>query len=129
MVAADVDNTLFDPESPDTVDGDALSNLSYRITSLYSGRDAVLGASAGLKHFGERRLGRSGLANVPPVGKSNVWDVDCSTFFPASTTGRQIHSAYFETPETLFLMRNVLKGIDRGVLTTLGLTRGTAWPS
>lgn len=128
MVAADVDNTLFDPSSCDAVDGDALSNLSYRITSLYSGRDAVLGAAAGLKHFGERRLGRNGLSNRPPAGKSNVWDVDCSSFFSPSTTGLEIHGAYFETDETLVLMRNVLKGIDRGVLTTLGLTQGTAWP-
>lgn len=128
MVAADVDNTLFAPNSCDAVDGDALSNLPYRTTSLYSGRDAVLGAAAGLKHFGERRLGRSGLSNRPPAGKSNVWGVDCSSFFSPGTTGLEIHGAYFETDETLGLMRNVLRGIDRGVLTTLGLTQGTAWP-
>lgn len=128
MVAADVDNTLFDPGSPDAADGDALANLSYRITALYSGRDAVLGASAGLKHFGERRLGRSGLATRPPPGKSNVWDVDCSTFFPVSTSGLEVHGAYFDAPGTLLLMRNVLTGIDRTVLQTLGLTQGKAWP-
>ena len=128
MVAADVDNTLFDPASPDTADGNALANLSYRITALFSGRDAVLGASAGLKHFGERRLGRSGLSNSPPVGKSNVWDVDCSGFFPTSTSGLRVHGAYFETAETLLLMRKILTGIDRAVLTTLGLTQGKAWP-
>jgi esterase/lipase superfamily enzyme len=128
MVAADVDNTLFDPSSPGSVDGDALANLSYRITALYSGRDAVLGASAGLKHFGERRLGRSGLSTRPPPGKSNVWDVDCSSFFTASTSGLSVHGAYFEAPGTLLLMRKVLTGIDRIVLQTLGLTQGKAWP-
>ena len=62
MVAADVDNNLFDAGAPDNDDGAATVNLTYRITALYSGRDAVLGSSAGLKHFGSRRLGRSGLA-------------------------------------------------------------------
>ena len=128
MVAADVDYNLFDPGSSDADDGNALSNLSYRITSLFSGRDAVLGASAGLKHFGERRLGRSGLANRPPDGKSNVWDIDCSSFFPEQTSGMAIHGAYFSTPETMALMRKILVGIDRTVLTTLGATQGTAWP-
>lgn len=66
-VAADVDNDLFDTGAADNGDGNAISNLTYRITALYSGRDAVLGASAGVKHFGNRRLGRSGLANRPPA--------------------------------------------------------------
>jgi esterase/lipase superfamily enzyme len=68
MVAADVDNDLF--RSGETVqhgDGKGLANLSYRITALYSGRDNVLGASAGLKHFGKRRLGRAGLDRTYPV--------------------------------------------------------------
>jgi len=87
MVAADVDNDLFDMGAPDNNDGDAVANLTYRITALYSGRDSVLGASAGLKHFGMRRLGRSGLPNRPPLADpasptDNVWDVDCSSFFP-----------------------------------------------
>ena len=67
MVAADVDNDLFDTGAPDNSDGNAIVNFTYRITALYSGRDAVLGASAGLKHFGTRRLGRSGLAHRPPL--------------------------------------------------------------
>ena len=133
MVAADVDNDLFDAGAPDNDDGGAIVNLSYRITALYSGRDAVLGASAGLKHFGTRRLGRSGLANRPPLvnqlpATDNVWDVDCSSFFPASVGGNAIHGAYFETPETIELMRKILRGIDRGVLQTLGATTGHAWP-
>ena len=133
MVAADVDNDLFDAGAPDNGDGLAMVYLTYRITSLFSGRDAVLGASAGLKHFGTRRLGRSGLAHRPPLvneppATDNVWDVDCSSFFPASVGGNDIHGAYFVTDGTIELMRQVLRGIDRGVLATTGVTAGKAWP-
>ena len=96
MVAADMDNDLFETSSIDASDGVALTNLCYRITALYSGRDAVLGASAGLKHFGNRRLGRSGLAVRPPTAFDNVWDIDCFSFFPPAVEGVQIHSAYFD---------------------------------
>lgn len=116
MVAADVDNDLFEDSADDGTDGDAVSNLTYRITALYSGRDAVLGDSAGLKHFGTRRLGRSGLAKCPPTGKDNVWQVDCSNLIPPDVGGLAIHSAYFEHPETLDLIKQVLRGIDRTVL-------------
>ncbi len=128
MVGADVDNDLFEPDASDGSDGDALANLSYRITALYSGRDAVLGASAGLKHFGARRLGRSGLAVSPPTGKDNIWEIDCSSFFPASVGGIDIHSAYFGPYGTLPLMQSILRGLDRTVLETLGQTTGTEWP-
>jgi esterase/lipase superfamily enzyme len=127
MVAADVDNDLFQSDASDGTDGDALANLTYRITALYSGRDAVLGASAGLKHFGTRRLGRSGLAVRPPTDKDNVWDVDCSSFFPASVGGMDIHSAYFDNKGTLALMRDILRGIDRSVLELTGKTVSPAW--
>jgi len=43
----------------------------------HSGKDPVLGLSAGLKHFGKRRLGRSGIDHDFPV-PDNVWDIDCS---------------------------------------------------
>jgi len=133
MVAADVDNDLFDAGAPDNGDGNAIVNLSYRITALYSGRDAVLGMSAGLKHFGTRRLGRSGLAHSPPLvtqppATDNVWDVDCSSFFPEEIGGEAIHGAYFETNGTIELMRKILRGIDREVLKTTKATQGTAWP-
>ena len=128
MVAADVDNDLFESDASDGTDGDAVANLTYRITALYSGRDAVLGASAGLKHFGTRRLGRSGLALRPPTGKDNVWDVDCSSFFPSSVGAMSIHSAYFDNKRMLDLMRDTLRGLDRSVLDTLGRTKGSAWP-
>jgi esterase/lipase superfamily enzyme len=87
MVAADVDSDLFDDGAPDNNDCNAVANLTYRITALYTGRDSVLGASAGLKHFGIRRLGRTGLSSRAPLADpasptDNVWDVDCSSFFP-----------------------------------------------
>jgi len=140
MVAADVDNDLFDTGAPDNNDGSAIANLTYRITALYSGRDAVLGTSSGLKHFGTRRLGRTGLAHRPPLVTSlpatdNVWDIDCSSFFPASTGFNvpgvgsvDIHGAYFVTDGTIELMRHILRGIDRTVLEATGKTIGTAWP-
>lgn len=133
MVAADVDNDLFDAGAPDNGDGNAIANMTYRVTALYSGRDAVLGASAGLKHFGTRRLGRAGLAHDPPLvagppATDNVWDVDCSGFFPSTTSGIDIHGAYFVTQGTIDLMRQVLRGIDRGVLAATGMTTGTVWP-
>jgi esterase/lipase superfamily enzyme len=128
MVAADVDNDLFEAAAQDGSDGNAIANLTYRITALYSGRDAVLGASAGLKHFGTRRLGRSGLAVRPPTATDNVWDIDCSSFFPESVGGMSIHSAYFETAEVVKLMGDILRGKDRSVLETLGETQGDAWP-
>jgi esterase/lipase superfamily enzyme len=128
MVAADVDNNLFDAGAPDNADGAATVNLIYRITALYSGRDAVLGSSAGLKHFGSRRLGRSGLATRPPLVTTqpqtdNVWDIDCSDFFPGNISGEAFHGAYFDTEATIELMRQILRGIDRGVLEKSGVTR------
>jgi hypothetical protein len=133
MVAADVDNDLFDAGAPDNGDGNAMVNLSYRITALYSGRDAVLGMSAGLKHFGTRRLGRSGLAHdlplvTQPPATDNVWGVDCSGFFPKEIGGEAIHGEYFNNDGTIELMRKVLRGIDRGVLKTTKATQGTEWP-
>jgi hypothetical protein len=128
MVAADVDNDLFQPGADDAGDGNAMGNLTYRITSLFSGRDAALGVSAGLKHFGTRRLGRSGLVARPPAGKDNVWDIDCSGFFPPSVSGMDIHVAYFGQYGTIPLMRAILRGIDRSVLQSTGVTAGTVWP-
>lgn len=118
MIAADVDNDLF--RAGDKVthgDGEGLANLCYRITALYTGRDNVLGASAGLKHFGKRRLGRSGLDRTCPV-PDNVWDVDCSRILNPDVDGIAIHSEYFAPVETTCykLMRGILQGTDRSVL-------------
>lgn len=112
MVAADVDNDLFSSgESQDATDGTAMANLCYRITSFYSGLDTVLGLSAGVKHFGKRRLGRSGIdfkAGQPP---DNVWERDCT--HEIRNAAGSAHSAYFESAETIAAMRRVLRGMDR----------------
>ena len=111
MVAADVDNDLFKSgEETDKSDGDAIANLTYRVTALYTGRDPVLGMSAGLKHFGKRRLGRSGLDYSYPI-PDNVWNVDCTSLI--SEGANTIHSSYFEESKTLELMKLILKGVDR----------------
>jgi len=114
LVAADVDNDLFSSgETVDGSDGDAISNLCYRVTALYTGRDSTLGLSAGFKHFGKRRLGRSGLAGGEP---DNVWSVDCSALI-ARSVGK-VHSAYFEPSQSRCgeLMRQVLRGDDRTLI-------------
>jgi hypothetical protein len=118
MVAADVDNDLFKSgESVTHGDGEGLANLSYRITALYTGRDTVLGISAGLKHFGKRRLGRAGLDPTYPV-PDNVWDIDCSTLLDPAVGGIAIHSEYFNPKEVKCygLMRALLEGLDRSIL-------------
>jgi hypothetical protein len=45
MVAADVDNDIFQLSKPADSDGMLMANLCYRISSLYTGLDSVLGAS------------------------------------------------------------------------------------
>lgn len=113
LVSADVDNDLFKSgEVIDHTDGDAMANLSYRITALFTGLDSTLGLSAGFKHFGKRRLGRSGLdrKSSPP---DNVWDIDVSPFVQESGN---IHSACFDVEKTQQIIRDVLRGVDRTVL-------------
>ena len=39
-----------------------------------------------------------------------------------------IHSAYFETKQTVALMGDILTGIDRSVLQSTGKTQGDVWP-
>jgi esterase/lipase superfamily enzyme len=115
MVAADVDNDLFSSgEEVDGSDGDAIANLTYRVTALYSGLDSTLGLSAGFKHFGKRRLGRSGLSEGAPV-PDNVWAADCSKTF-RNVKADNIHSAYFDVRRTQDLVAAVLRGVDRGII-------------
>jgi esterase/lipase superfamily enzyme len=133
MVAADVDNDIFDSgEQVGDGDGEGIANLSYRVTAFYSGRDPVLGVSAGLKHFFKRRLGRSGLdrtaANGRPATPDNVWDTDCSNFFASDEAN--IHSAYFKFDQydkMKMLMREVLRGVDRGVLVNRQIASSDSW--
>ncbi|HET8900790.1 MAG TPA: hypothetical protein VFM84_02530, partial [Holophagaceae bacterium] len=67
----------------------------------------------GLKHFGKRRLGRSGLDTTLPL-PDNVWAQDCSALIPPEATS--IHSAYFEAPKVIQLMDEILRGVDRKVI-------------
>jgi hypothetical protein len=68
-----------------------------------------------LKHFGKRRLGRSGLDRTCPI-PDNVWDVDCSTLLDPQINGLNVHGAYFDEPKYYALMRDLLRGLDRSVL-------------
>jgi esterase/lipase superfamily enzyme len=114
MVAADVDNDLFaGGESIGVGGSEGMANLCYRITALYSGKDSVLGMSAGLKHFGKRRLGRSGLDHGVKE-PDNVWDFDCSALFKPDED--EIHSAYFWTSKIQRVLRAVLQGYDRDII-------------
>ena len=112
MVAADVDNDIFQKDQTNSSDGNLMSNLCYRIGALYTGLDQVLGASAGLKHFGTRRLGRSGIANRDCVW-DNVFDIDVTSFIDQN---KSIHSAALESPKSIELIRQMLIGVDRGLL-------------
>jgi esterase/lipase superfamily enzyme len=113
LVAADVDNDLFQETQPEDSDGSLMANLCYRIGALYTGRDEVLGASAGLKHFGKRRLGRSGLAD-PDTVYDNVFDRDVTKLIPPDAP--DLHSAVFENASTRDLLRLILIGRDRNLL-------------
>lgn len=112
MIAADVDNDLFQRDQPQNSDGSLMANLCYRIAALYTGLDQVLGMSAGLKHFGTRRLGRSGLADPSNVW-DNVFEFDVSNYI---NTQDSIHSAVFESPPAIALVRNILRGVDRNFI-------------
>ena len=112
MVAADVDNDIFQKDQPDDCDGSLMANLCYRIGALYTGLDQVLGASAGLKHFGTRRLGRSGLSDRNGVW-DNVFDFDVTDLIDQS---KSIHSAALESPKSDELIRKMLIGVDRHFL-------------
>jgi hypothetical protein len=70
---------------------------------------------AGIKHFGKRRLGRSGLDKTVPC-PDNVWDIDCTSLFSPEQT--DIHSAYFEERRTLDLTRLFLRGVDRNLISS-----------
>ena len=109
MVAADVDNDLFQKDKPEDSDGSLMANLCYRIGALYTGLDQVLGASAGLKHFGTRRLGRSGLEDDNDVW-NNVFDLDVSKFVQGI---KNTHSAVFDSPDAMSLVERILRGVDR----------------
>jgi len=68
----------------------------------------MLGASAGLKHFGKRRLGRSGFADRNNV-YDNVFDADVSNLI----VQKNIHSAVFDSPKAMDFLEGLLRGYDR----------------
>ena len=113
MIAADVDNDLFQLDKPDDSDGSLMANLCYRIAALYTGLDSVLGMSAGLKHFGTRRLGRSGLANPLDVW-DNVFEFDVTNYINRDDTS--IHSAVFDSQPAIEIVENILRGVDRNYI-------------
>ena len=92
----------------------------------------MLGASAGLKHFFKRRLGRSGLDRISvsghPATPDNVWDTDCTKFFADNEA--DIHGAYFQLdqyPALKTLIREVLRGVDRGILVDRNIASPNSW--
>jgi esterase/lipase superfamily enzyme len=113
MIAADVDNDLFQLDKPTDSDGSLMANLCYRIAALYTGLDSVLGMSAGLKHFGTRRLGRSGLADPTKVW-DNVFEFDVTTYINRNDSS--IHSAVFDSAPAIDIVENILRGIDRNYI-------------
>jgi hypothetical protein len=40
-----------------------------------------------------------------------VWQIDCSNLLVGPD--RDVHSAYFDSPKTIAVMRDVLRGFDR----------------
>jgi len=90
-----------------------MANLCYRIAALYTGLDSVLGMSAGLKHFGTRRLGRSGLGNPLDVW-DNVFEFDVTNFIDRNDAS--IHSAVFDSPPAIQIVENILRGVDRNYI-------------
>lgn len=114
LLAADIDNDIFKcGETVDGSDGDAMANLCYRITALYTGLDEVLGMSAGLKHFGKRRLGRSGLDKNYPL-PDNVWETDVTPLFGGNIY--KVHSSYFSNILVMRFVGLLLMGRDRKVV-------------
>ncbi len=113
LIAADIDNDLFQLDKPLDGDGSLMANLCYRIAALYTGLDSVLGMSAGLKHFGTRRLGRSGLSDRTKVF-DNVFDFDITPYI--NRQDESIHSAVFDSAPAIDIVENILRGIDRNYI-------------
>jgi hypothetical protein len=73
------------------------------------------------------------LATRPPVVNGppqtdNVWDIDCSHFFADDES--DIHGAYFKLDQYAAiktLIREVLRGADRGVLVNRNIAASNSW--
>jgi hypothetical protein len=87
--------------------------LTYHIVAFHCGLDQILGLSAGLKHFGNGRCGRSGLGGTG-FAPDHVWDIDCTRFFMSARIGGfNSHGAYFEEDSVREVVKRVPRGIDR----------------
>lgn len=99
--------------------GQAISSFSHRLTFYYSIHDDVLGLSTSVKHFGSRRLGRSGPEsyddlpeNVVGVDSSKVANPDNAEKFKADG----VHSSYRVIPDILKDFVATMSGQDRAAI-------------
>jgi hypothetical protein len=64
----------------------------------------------------------------------NVWEIDCSSLIDAKYDGPlgvprvAVHGSYFDDPDTMALIRDLLRGTDRTVLEHTRRTSGNKWP-
>ena len=90
--------------------GQAIANFSHRVTTYHSTHDDVLGLSRGAKHFGSRRLGRSGPKDYGRL-PDNVVAVDCSQVLT-----EDVHGSYRNRPKILEDFVATMAGQDRAVI-------------
>ncbi|MFQ5899727.1 MAG: alpha/beta hydrolase [Candidatus Methylomirabilia bacterium] len=99
--------------------GQAISSFSHRVTAYYSIHDDILGLSRGVKHFGARRLGRSGPAEYGELPE-NVVGVDCSRIATPENAKKfragRVHSSYRVIPAILKEFVATMSGQDRAAI-------------
>ncbi len=107
MLAPDL---AYDSFAPDKT-GRAIANLSHRVTIYHSRFDNVLGLSSGVKHFGARRLGRSGPRDLTHLPQ-NVLSVDCAYV----NNSDYVHGAYRSLDVLLQDYIATMEGADRAAI-------------
>ena len=96
--------------------GRSICDFSHRVTAYFNKNDNVLGLSRGVKHFGNRRLGRSGPSDYSKLPQ-NVVAVDCCKVANKEICKKSsIHSSYFVISEELNDFVSTMNGIDRGAI-------------
>lgn len=99
--------------------GQAISSFSHRVTAYYSIHDDILGLSARVKHFGTRRLGRSGPEGYGKLPE-NVVGVDCSGVATPGNAEKfeagSVHSSYRSIPAILKDFVATMAGQDRAAI-------------
>jgi len=109
--------------------GQAISSFSHRVTFYYSNHDDVLGLSTGAKHFGSRRLGRSGPQSYEELPE-NVVGVDCSNVAtPENATKFKaggVHPCYRFIPDILKDFVATMSGVDRAAIPNRSEIPGSA---